>query len=183
MRRGRRFSNHLRAAIVSNAHSQTVTTCQPSSRRAFSFLKSRAQLPVIVAVHHSVRVLSIRKIEQCSCPCQKQPWTKIPVRCFGMTMSGLPAGSFRCRLKRYPMRCNIERTTFSGVVFLLWIRLMFQERCSAESLSAMSEEGLCAKFPVTVNRGWCRELVLAAQFHNRPDSSTVSHIHEPAPMA
>jgi hypothetical protein len=47
----------------------------------------------------------------------------------------------------------------------------------------MGEAGLCAVFPVTVNRGWCGELVLVAQFHTQPDSSTMSHIHEPAPMA
>lgn len=71
-------------------HSQTVATRHESSSKALIFLRSRAMFAVILLCQNSGRVAGQRKSGQ-SCPCQKQPFTKIRARYFGSTMSGVPA--------------------------------------------------------------------------------------------
>ena len=60
-----------------SAQSQMVTTCQPAEVRADSLLRSRAWLPWIFAFQKARRDFGRRKDGQFSCPCQKQPWTKM----------------------------------------------------------------------------------------------------------
>ena len=57
-------------------------------------------------------------LEQFSCPCQRQPFTKMTFLCRGSVMSGFPGRSFRYRRNRYPILWSNERTINSGLVFL-----------------------------------------------------------------
>ena len=63
---------------------------QAALRRASAVRRSRARWPSILAVHHSTRDFGRQKHSQPSCPCHKQPWTKITVSYLGTTMSSLP---------------------------------------------------------------------------------------------
>ena len=53
---------------------------------------------------------------QFSCPCQKQPCTKITFRCRGKTKSGRPGRFSLCSRKRYPRPCATCLTRSSGFV-------------------------------------------------------------------
>lgn len=91
---------------------------------------SRSLLPEIFCSQNSGRVAGIVARLHPSCPCQKQPWTKITALYFGSTISGLPGSCFLWSRKRYPILCRRERTTFSGLVFLPLIRAIVRLRCS-----------------------------------------------------
>ena len=108
-------------------HSQTVSTRQPASTSACSFAASRARLPAILATQNSVRVAGRWPRGQ-SCPCQKQPCTKMTARYFGNTRSGRPGSPFLYSRNRNPAACRLRRSTSSGVVSRLRTRLIAKRR-------------------------------------------------------
>src|SRR5205085_11974828 len=78
------------------SHSQRLIIFQPSLFKAFATFLSLLMLEFILFSHQSVLVLGTTKYLQPSCPCQKQPCTKITVLYFGKTISGFPGKSFTC---------------------------------------------------------------------------------------
>lgn len=76
------------------SHSHITSTRQPFSRNIASFRRSRWTFPSSLRRQKSDRVLGNRFREQPSCRCQKQPCTKIALRCGRNTRSGRPGKSF-----------------------------------------------------------------------------------------
>ena len=107
-----------------NSHSNTSITFHPKATRAASFFSSLALFFIIFSVHHSVLVLGMEKYLQFSCPCQKQPCTKMTVLYFGSTMSGFPGSFLSYNLYRSPFENKNFLTTISGLVSLPLMRLM-----------------------------------------------------------
>lgn len=70
-------------------------TFQPASVNLVKFSRLSCLLLRILLTHLSVLVFGTTKYLQLLCLCQKQPFTKTAVLCFGKTMLGLP-GSFCC---------------------------------------------------------------------------------------
>ena len=119
------------------SHSQTVITRQPSLRSAAAASWSRSTLRRNFSFQNATRDFGVYANRQRLCRCQKQPCTKITVWCFGRTMSGRPGNWLECNRKRYPARCSVERTIFSGAVSRLRIRDIFQLRRSRVRRSTM----------------------------------------------
>lgn len=97
------------------AHCQTTTLLQPALARASSAFKSRVALASTFARQNSVRVAGNLYRWQ-SCPCQKQPCTKITVRQRDSTTSGEPGKRRTDVLNRNPARWSKLRTVRSGDV-------------------------------------------------------------------
>ena len=72
-----------------------------------------------------------------SCPCQKQPLTKIAVLYLRITMSGLPGTLFTFSLYRYPCAHSHFLTVISGFVALLRICDMQRWRWAGVRTSGM----------------------------------------------
>ena len=123
------------ASISFISHCQSVRQRYPKFSRATVFRLSRSLLPAILARQNSVLVAGIVARLQPSCPCQKQPWTKITALCRGKTISGLPKSFFTCSRNRYPILCKRERTSISGLVFLPFTWAMLRLRFSKPTLS------------------------------------------------
>lgn len=105
-------------------------TCQPSASSCSPIRASRATFPLSFVSQKERRVDGIVAFRHPACWCQKHSCTKTTAWRAGITMSGLPGNSLRRNENRKPRRCNRERTSFSGSVSRLRIRLMFQLRCS-----------------------------------------------------
>ena len=105
-------------------------TRQPCASSCLKTRPSRAVFPLSFASQKARRVVGIVAFRHPSCWCQKHPCTKTTAKRATNTISGLPGNSFRCNENRKPIRCNKERTRFSGRVSRLRMRLMFQLRCS-----------------------------------------------------
>jgi len=116
-------------------HSHTVTTLQPSARRAFAARRSLATLSSNFRVQNGTLLFGVYANEHRGCRCQKQPWTRTTIPCRTRTMSGRPGSLPPCKRKRNPIRCRTDRTIRSGLVSRLLIRDMFQLRCSGEIVS------------------------------------------------
>ena len=74
---------------------------------------------------------------QPSCPCQKQPLTKIAVLYLRMTISGLPGTLLTFKRYLYPCDHNHFRTSISSLVALLRICDMQRWRCVGVRTSGM----------------------------------------------
>lgn len=67
------------------------------------------------------------------CPCQKHPWTKITILCFGKTTSGLPERDLTFFLNRNPCLNKKLLTKISGLVScpeieaIIWLRFLFEK--------------------------------------------------------
>ena len=85
MRRG----NELKV----NSHSQIRRADQPSSDNRSRAAASRFLVASILLRQEEVLVAGLAANRQPSCPCQKQPCTKITFRRPGNTMSGVPGRS------------------------------------------------------------------------------------------
>ena len=97
----------------------TVTIVfQPIARNSSRTRASRALFRFSFSVHHSTRVRGGRNSGQPSCPCQKQPFTKIAVLYLRNTISGVPGRRFTFTRKRKPQWNRYLRTIISGFVFL-----------------------------------------------------------------
>ena len=97
----------------------TVTIVfQPIARNSSRTRASRALFRFSFSVHHSTRVRGGRNSGQPSCPCQKQPFTKIAVLYLRNTRSGVPGRRFTFTRKRKPQWNRYLRTIISGFVFL-----------------------------------------------------------------
>lgn len=138
-----------RVSVLTVSHSQTTITFHPSFRSARECFRSRAALPLSFASHQVLRCVGVEQPRHPRCRCQKQPWTKTTVRYFGSTISGRPGSFLACRRNRYPIRCKRLRTTLSGVVSLLRIRLIFQLRCFFVSRSRIFQLAR-SRFPVSL---------------------------------
>ncbi len=78
------------ASGLSNRHSQTVITRQPSARSRREERRSRRTFASNFSRQNVVRDLGEYASVQPGCRCQKQPCTKIAKRCRRMTTSGEP---------------------------------------------------------------------------------------------
>lgn len=116
-------------------HSQTIRTRRPTSRSARTALSSRNCVASSLLFQNAARVFGNIEFAH-PCECQKQPCTKIAVRCFGKTISGFPGKSFLCNRNRKPFRCNQLRTNISGFVFLPLIAAIFRDRAAVTGGSA-----------------------------------------------
>ena len=82
--------------------------------------------------------LSICAVGNCtSCPCQKQPFTKMHVLYFLSTKSGCPGSRLSFSLYLNPLAHNPRRTTISGFVSFDRMAAMFLWRCCGVSLSML----------------------------------------------
>ena len=98
---------------------ETITIVfQPIARNSSRTRASRALFRFSFSVHHSTRVRGGRNSGQPSCPCQKQPFTKIAVLYLRNTISGVPGRRFTFTRKRKPQWNRYLRTIISGFVFL-----------------------------------------------------------------
>jgi len=146
-------------------HSHTVTTFHPVFRRAFWVFISRVLFSLNLLSQNFFRLFGVYAYLQFLCRCQKQPCTNTIVRCFGRTISGLPGKSFRWSEKRNPIRCNAERTVFSGFVFLSRIRPIFQLRFPVVRLSVMiSPAKILSEYHLVCNFAAVKKLVLNPDF-------------------
>ena len=75
---------------VFSSHSHTVMQCHPMAASSCCTLLSRCLLRFILAAQKSTLLFGILKYLHPSCPCQKQPFTKMHVRYLRSTMSGCP---------------------------------------------------------------------------------------------
>lgn len=116
-------------------------TRQPSLLRADVTLRSRDTLASNFSCQYSARVIGTDARRQPLCRCQKQPWTKITVRCRVSTMSGVPGSFLGCSLNRKPIWCRACRTRISGLVFCRPTARMILER-SASTGSPPKPQGL-----------------------------------------
>lgn len=94
-----RFILSSRNCRFRSSHCHTTITFQPSRSSNPMFLLSRSILVLILFSQNSLFVEGSLAYLQLSCPCQKQPCTKIAVRYFGRTISGRPG--YRGSLTRY----------------------------------------------------------------------------------
>ena len=115
--------------------------------------RSRIVLAVRLVFQNSEFVAGVTRPYRQRCECQKQPWTKIILRRDGSTMSGLPGRSLRCRRKRYPIRCTIDRTINSGLVSRDPIRDMLNDRCAEECTSVIADCSLLLQHELHGNHG------------------------------
>lgn len=120
-----------------SSHPQMTITWLPISFSFWMLVRSWAMLRSIFACHHSVRVLGSLKSLQFSCPCQKQPLTKITVLYLASTMSGLPGRFFWQTRNLNPWANRNRRTSSSGLVFLPLIRLMIRLRVASSKTSSI----------------------------------------------
>lgn len=122
--------------LLPSWHSHTMSTFQLSflSREIF-FLSLFLLLPIFFS-QNSPFVFGKRESGQLSCACQKQPFTKMTMHFFLMTMSGR-LGKVVCMRYRIPWANRNLRTNSSGLVFLPLIRDIFQVRFAGVSLSAI----------------------------------------------
>lgn len=113
------FLHRFRENRFLNSHSQTTMTFQPSFCNFKTSRSSRSTFPAIFFFQKSELFCGHTKYLHPSCPCQKQPFTKITVLYFGSTTSGFP-GSF-ASFFRYQKPCENRYflTISSGLVFLL----------------------------------------------------------------
>src|SRR5208283_3588501 len=79
------------------SHSHTYSTVHPFSRRSFMLRASLATFALNFASQKARFACGVYAYLHPLCLCQKQPFTKIAVPYFGMTISGLPGRSRRCR--------------------------------------------------------------------------------------
>jgi hypothetical protein len=96
---------------------------------------SRSTFPLSLASQNCCRVFGRTEFLHPLCRCQKHPCTNIAAPCRTRTMSGRPGKFRRLSENRKPSRWSTDRTRLSGRVSLPLMRLMFQLRCSAVSLS------------------------------------------------
>lgn len=133
------------------SHCQTVSAVHPRSRSSASTFRSRCRFAENLLCQNSVLVLGTVARWHPSCPCQKQPWTKMTFRRDGNTMSGEP-GSFRtCNMYRYPNAKVVRLTTSSGCVLACRTLLIWRLRCSGDirstkvsTLSRTTKHTLCS---------------------------------------
>lgn len=119
-----------------SVHSQITNARQPATASSSKFRASLAWLPAIFAAQNSVLVAGSLNLGQ-SCPCQKQPLTKITARNMGKTRSGHPGSSLRWRRNLSPHLCSPRLNSISGAVSLFRIRLMLSLRWSAVRTSTI----------------------------------------------
>ena len=109
--------------------------CQPifaSSRCSFL---SRSLFRSIFACQYAAFVRGKCEYLHPSCPCQKQPLTKITVRYFRNTISGCPGKRGWFSLYLNPLENRYFLTIISGLVSLPRIAAIHRCRCSLVSLS------------------------------------------------
>ena len=97
-------------------HSHMVITFQPSSSSARTFFLSLFLFVSSFSVQKRTLLFGRCFPYLQLCLCQKQPWTKMQVRCFCKTISGLPGRSRRCNLNLNPLLCRYFLTRISGLV-------------------------------------------------------------------
>ncbi len=117
-----------------NWHSQITREHHPSELSSSICRPSLCRLVAIFVVQNSIFDFGIRPREH-SCPCQKQPWTKITFLLRMNTRSGLPGKSARCNRYRYPILCTSRLTSISGFVSFDRTFAICTLRCSGVRLS------------------------------------------------
>ena len=109
--------------ISEQAHCVTsisYLTLQDDQNFPSQFGQSALVLPISLDVPIKLRLpecdvrFGHRRVSASCVPMQKQPCTKITVRYFGKTISGVPGRSFRCKRNLNPSRWAADRTTRSG---------------------------------------------------------------------
>lgn len=118
-------------------HSHMTITFHPMSSSCFLCNTSFLTFLSNFSTQNSVRVLGVVAYLQPSCRCQKQPFIKIAVLYFGSTTSGFPGYLLSFFLNRNPLEKSQLLTCTSILVSLPFIRLIFQLRCSFETISAI----------------------------------------------
>jgi hypothetical protein len=137
----RRVAIFMNASIFSasnllprTSHSHSSKTDHPSDRSAFRTALSRFRFRLSFAVQYALFVFG-RDASLHVCPCQKQPCTMMILLNRLKTISGRPGKSLACNRKRYPKRCRIDLTVFSGRVSLLLILDITTDRLRCEKTS------------------------------------------------
>jgi hypothetical protein len=77
---------------------------------------SRLRFAANFSAQYSGLVRGTDASRQRPCRCQKQPCTRMTVRCAGSTMSGVPGSDFTLTRNRNPLRWSALRTVRSGPV-------------------------------------------------------------------
>jgi hypothetical protein len=104
-------------------HSQTVMTRQPVDVSLTRFFSSFIRFVWIFRRQNAALVLGHWNKGH-SCPCQRQPCTKMTARYFGNTRSGHPGKARRWSRYRNPRANKPFRIVYSGLVFLPGMRDM-----------------------------------------------------------
>lgn len=81
-------SNVFSLSLILNSHCQTTNTLYPMPDNSTYVFLSRIILLDIFSFQNSVFVVGNADFLQFSCPCQKQPFTKITALYLGKTISG-----------------------------------------------------------------------------------------------
>ena len=115
-----------------SSHSQTVMQCHLILASCFCSSRSLSLLREIFLSQNSVFVFGILKYLHPSCPCQKQPFTKMHVWYLRNTMSGCPGSLGLFTLYLNPLLHKYFRTTISGFVSLLLTAAIYLWRCSID---------------------------------------------------
>lgn len=109
-----RFRN-CATSLADSSHAQITTQRIPAFFNRWSVVASRSRLPRILFSQNSALVLGSVPRAQ-SCPCQKQPCTKIAVLNLGTWMSGFPGSRRSLSRYRTPFDQSHLRTVSSGAV-------------------------------------------------------------------
>ncbi len=125
-----------------SSHCHTMITRQPRFLNSFCLSLSRSMFWLNFSFQNSTLVDGVVEYLQFVCLCQKQPCTKITVRCFGNTISGVPGSSFTWILNLYPNRCSRERIFFSGLVFFPRTLPIISDRFFLETVSVIWKIGV-----------------------------------------
>ena len=125
------------------SHSHTVMQCQPISASLFCSSLSRSMFLVIFFTQNSLFVFGILQHSELStsevtlCPCQKHPFTNMPVWYRLSTMSGCPGNLLWFSRYLNPLLHRYRLTTISGLVSLERIATMLLCLCMGEWLSGI----------------------------------------------
>ena len=120
-----------------NAHSQTIATRQPASRRSRRLRWSRSVFASNFALQNLSRVAGVVVYGQPACRCQKQPCTKHTAPNRRNTRSGVPGSLRSCKRYRSPRAWMARRRATSGRVSLLPIPAIMRERVARSTMSAI----------------------------------------------
>lgn len=134
-------SSAIHLALPRSAHSHIVRRRHPSSASWSEARASRVTFAAIFATQNSALVFGLTDIGQ-SCPCQKQPFTKITAPYRGNTRSGRPGRSGTWTRKRYPRRWRPRRTWSSGFVSRPRMLCMLKRRTAGACTSARTGRSL-----------------------------------------
>ena len=127
------------------AHSHTHSTRQSSALSVSITRRSRYTLASSLSFQQSGRVAGSFAYRRSWYVCQKQPWTTMATIRPGITMSGVPGKSRRCKRNRYPNANSNRRTSSSGREFLPLMPAIIRLRSSGDTQSTtrFSWEAAC----------------------------------------